>query len=87
MTDRCQHVQSPAAALLTLDMAVKLDGMPQHKRLSTLGCTIMTAVVAFVKVTICNPSISNRWSVRIVYDVPINLLKCAPVHIQRLANT
>lgn len=44
-------VQSPAAALLTLDLASKLDSLPLKKRLSTLGCTILTAIIAFAKVS------------------------------------
>lgn len=50
INEMVKSLQGPAAALLTLDQAANLDGQALKKRLSTLGCTILTAVFAFVKV-------------------------------------
>ena len=62
-------VQSPAAALLTLDMAIKLDGMPLNRRLSTLGCTALTAVLAFTKVRCCSLMLASRSGVSLIIVV------------------
>ena len=45
-----------AAALLTLDLGSKLEGLDTRKRLSPLGCTMLISLFSYIKVPSLNES-------------------------------
>lgn len=53
-------LQGLAAALLTLDLGSKLEGLDTRKRLSTLGCTMLISLFSYIKVPSLNESSSEK---------------------------